>query len=159
MEQIFDGIQRPLKTIAKLAGDVFIPRGVDVHALDGSRVFEFNPTKIKVCQLISSLPSATRCLTRDKPVGFESGTVLQQEVQCLSIHTCGQETGMTAGGLAWRAAHGDKSRAVRLLRTVSSGSAGAQSTVSERGRAGRRPGDDGRHLRDSAPRTASWSTR
>lgn len=48
MEQIFDGIQRPLKTIAKLAGDVFIPRGVDVHALDGTKMWEFNPTGVKV---------------------------------------------------------------------------------------------------------------
>lgn len=47
MEQIFDGIQRPLKTIAKISGDVFIPRGVDVHALDGTKTWEFNPTKIK----------------------------------------------------------------------------------------------------------------
>lgn len=48
MEQIFDGIQRPLKTIAKISGDVFIPRGVDVHALDGTKSWEFNPTTVKV---------------------------------------------------------------------------------------------------------------
>ena len=48
MEQIFDGIQRPLKTIAKTSGDVFIPRGVDVHALDHKKSWEFNPTKFKV---------------------------------------------------------------------------------------------------------------
>mmetsp|Transcript_3883 Transcript_3883/g.11248 ORF Transcript_3883/g.11248 Transcript_3883/m.11248 type:complete len:614 (+) Transcript_3883:142-1983(+) len=48
MEQIFDGIQRPLKTIAKSSGDVFIPRGVDVHALDHHKQWEFNPTKYKV---------------------------------------------------------------------------------------------------------------
>ena len=47
MEQIFDGIQRPLKTIAKMSGDVFIPRGVDVHALDAKKMWEFNPTKLK----------------------------------------------------------------------------------------------------------------
>ena len=48
LEQIFDGIQRPLKTIAKTSGDVFIPRGVDVHALDHKKGWEFNPTKFKV---------------------------------------------------------------------------------------------------------------
>jgi V-type H+-transporting ATPase subunit A len=48
MEQIFDGIQRPLKTIAKSSGDVFIPRGVDVPALDHTKQWEFNPTKYKV---------------------------------------------------------------------------------------------------------------
>ncbi|CAA7056706.1 unnamed protein product [Microthlaspi erraticum] len=31
---IFDGIQRPLKTIARISGDVYIPRGVSVPALD-----------------------------------------------------------------------------------------------------------------------------
>ena len=46
---IFDGIQRPLKAIAKASGDVFIPRGVDVPALDRSASWEFEPGKIKVC--------------------------------------------------------------------------------------------------------------
>lgn len=52
MEQIFDGIQRPLKTIAKSSGDVFIPRGVDVHALDHHKQWEFNPTKYKVWRIV-----------------------------------------------------------------------------------------------------------
>ena len=43
--QIFDGIQRPLRTIAAVSGDVFIPRGVDVPALDRGIAWEFNPTK------------------------------------------------------------------------------------------------------------------
>lgn len=41
---IFDGIQRPLKDIAKLAGDCFIPRGVAVTSLDTVKQWEFNPT-------------------------------------------------------------------------------------------------------------------
>jgi len=46
---IFDGIQRPLKAIALSSGDVFIPRGVDVPALDRKKQYEFNPRKgIKV---------------------------------------------------------------------------------------------------------------
>lgn len=32
--EIFDGIQRPLQSIAKVSSSVFIPRGVDVPALD-----------------------------------------------------------------------------------------------------------------------------
>ncbi|PSS07234.1 V-type proton ATPase catalytic subunit A like [Actinidia chinensis var. chinensis] len=40
---IFDGIQRPLKTIAKLSGDVYIPRGVSVPALDKDILWEFQP--------------------------------------------------------------------------------------------------------------------
>lgn len=45
---IFDGIQRPLKTIAQASGDCFIPRGVNVPALDPSRQWEFHPTGFKV---------------------------------------------------------------------------------------------------------------
>lgn len=45
---IFDGIQRPLKAIALSSGDVFIPRGVDVPALDRKAAYEFNPRKFKV---------------------------------------------------------------------------------------------------------------
>lgn len=45
---IFDGIQRPLKAIARASGDVFIPRGVDVPALDRSASWEFEPGRIKV---------------------------------------------------------------------------------------------------------------
>ncbi|KAF3640967.1 V-type proton ATPase catalytic subunit A [Capsicum annuum] len=43
---IFDGIQRPLKTIAKRSGDVYIPRGVSVPALDKDILWEFQPKKI-----------------------------------------------------------------------------------------------------------------
>lgn len=45
---IFDGIQRPLKAIALSSGDCFIPRGVDVPALDRKKQWEFNPGKVKV---------------------------------------------------------------------------------------------------------------
>ncbi|KAL0734462.1 hypothetical protein Bca4012_010672 [Brassica carinata] len=38
---IFDGIQRSLKTIAKRSGDVYIPRGVSVPALDKDCLWEF----------------------------------------------------------------------------------------------------------------------
>lgn len=45
---IFDGIQRPLKTIAVQSGDVFIPRGVNVPALDIVKTWEFHPRNFKV---------------------------------------------------------------------------------------------------------------
>jgi V-type H+-transporting ATPase subunit A len=45
---IFDGIQRPLKAIAQRSGDVFIPRGVAVPALDENASWEFAPTSFKV---------------------------------------------------------------------------------------------------------------
>ena len=48
MQNIFDGIQRPLKTIAETSGDCFIPRGVNVPALDVVKTWEFTPTDFKV---------------------------------------------------------------------------------------------------------------
>lgn len=42
MGNIFDGIQRPLKTIAEVCGDCFIPRGINVPALDLKHAWEFN---------------------------------------------------------------------------------------------------------------------
>ncbi|MGB1110152.1 MAG: V-type ATP synthase subunit A, partial [Gammaproteobacteria bacterium] len=39
---IFDGVQRPLKEMAALAGD-YIPRGLSVNALDRDRKWEFQP--------------------------------------------------------------------------------------------------------------------
>ena len=44
IEGMFDGIQRPLKAIAEIAGD-FITRGIDVPALDRKKVWHFTPTK------------------------------------------------------------------------------------------------------------------
>lgn len=49
MGNIFDGIQRPLKQIAVDSASCFIPRGVDVPALDRSLQWEFQPTQFKVC--------------------------------------------------------------------------------------------------------------
>ena len=48
MGTIFDGIQRPLKDIAVSSGSCFIPRGVDVPALDRSKLWEFNPADYKI---------------------------------------------------------------------------------------------------------------
>jgi len=45
---IFDGIQRPLQTIAHACGDCFIPRGVNVPALDPKATWEFVPGSFKV---------------------------------------------------------------------------------------------------------------
>jgi len=58
---IFDGIQRPLKAIALSSGDCFIPRGVDVPALDRKKQWEFNPGKVKVCyQLMVATPHTAK---------------------------------------------------------------------------------------------------
>mmetsp|Transcript_51650 Transcript_51650/g.121245 ORF Transcript_51650/g.121245 Transcript_51650/m.121245 type:complete len:610 (-) Transcript_51650:156-1985(-) len=44
MNQIFDGIQRPLEVIVKQSGTVFIPRGIDVKALDMEKTWPFRPS-------------------------------------------------------------------------------------------------------------------
>ena len=43
MGRIYDGIQRPLEVIQKEAGTVFIPRGIDVIALDMDKLWSFTP--------------------------------------------------------------------------------------------------------------------
>jgi len=45
MDNIFDGIQRPLGTIAKVVGDVFIPRGVNLPNLDRETIWDFKASK------------------------------------------------------------------------------------------------------------------
>ena len=57
LSTIFDGIQRPLKQIAINSGDVFIPRGVDVPALDRKKAYEFKPSKVKVSCLRKPMPA------------------------------------------------------------------------------------------------------
>lgn len=43
VDNIFDGIQRPLESIAKLSQDVYVPRGVDVPSLSRDRRWQFQP--------------------------------------------------------------------------------------------------------------------
>jgi len=43
MDTIFDGIQRPLKTIYDESGSCFIPRGVEIAALDPVKQWQFTP--------------------------------------------------------------------------------------------------------------------
>jgi len=44
LNNIFDGIQRPLKAIHDKSNSVFIPRGIFVNSLDMVKEFEFTPT-------------------------------------------------------------------------------------------------------------------
>ncbi|KAH8739939.1 vacuolar ATP synthase subunit A [Cryptosporidium ryanae] len=43
LDNIFDGIQRPLRFIAESTKDMFIPRGVDVTSLDHNKLWDFKP--------------------------------------------------------------------------------------------------------------------
>lgn len=45
MGSIFDGIQRPLKDINDMTQSIYIPRGVNIGALNRDLKWEFNPSK------------------------------------------------------------------------------------------------------------------
>merc|ERR1712176_891844 len=53
LDGIYDGIQRPLERIQKIANSVFIPRGVDVPNLDREKQWPFTPQNVKVGDLIT----------------------------------------------------------------------------------------------------------
>jgi len=48
METIYDGIQRPLKGIADDAESIYIPRGINLPALDRKKKWDFTPGSLKV---------------------------------------------------------------------------------------------------------------
>lgn len=48
MDNIYDGIQRPLETIATETETIYIPRGVNTNALDRQKVWHFVPSGVKV---------------------------------------------------------------------------------------------------------------
>lgn len=52
MDNIFDGIQRPLQDISRLSDSIYIPRGINVNALDRDKAWDFTPLK-KEGELIS----------------------------------------------------------------------------------------------------------
>lgn len=50
MGSIFDGIQRPLKDINDITQSIYIPRGVNIGALNRDLKWEFSPGKsLRVC--------------------------------------------------------------------------------------------------------------
>ncbi|KAI4209575.1 MAG: hypothetical protein LQ351_007519 [Letrouitia transgressa] len=48
METIYDGIQRPLKSISKAAASIYIPRGISVPSLDREVKWDFQPGELKI---------------------------------------------------------------------------------------------------------------
>jgi len=52
MNTIFDGIQRPLETIANESQDVYVPRGVSVQSLDPVKLWAFTPLNFREGQSI-----------------------------------------------------------------------------------------------------------
>jgi len=54
LTQIFDGIQRPLETIAQVTKSVYVPKGIDVPALDSKKLWDFVPNaNMKVGKIIT----------------------------------------------------------------------------------------------------------
>ncbi|XP_066581269.1 V-type proton ATPase catalytic subunit A-like [Prorops nasuta] len=50
---IFDGIQRPLKTISELSNSIFIPKGMNVSSISKSICWEFQPTNMRIGRCIT----------------------------------------------------------------------------------------------------------
>jgi len=53
MSNIYDGIQRPLKSIADISESIYIPRGINTTALDREMKWDFTPTDYKVGDHVS----------------------------------------------------------------------------------------------------------
>lgn len=53
MGSIFDGIQRPLKTIYDMTSGVYIPRGITIPELDMKKQWDFKPINFKVGQKVT----------------------------------------------------------------------------------------------------------
>ncbi|CCF51103.1 hypothetical protein NDA11_004167 [Ustilago hordei] len=53
MENIYDGIQRPLEGIMKKSGGIYIPRGINTQALDRQLSWDFTPGQLKLGDHIS----------------------------------------------------------------------------------------------------------
>ncbi|MHA2331497.1 MAG: hypothetical protein ACXAEU_05680 [Candidatus Hodarchaeales archaeon] len=84
IEQIYDGIQRPLPLVVEETGD-FIKRGVTVSPLDKTREFEFTPTakpgdEVHAGQIIGTTPE-TPLITHKilVPPDIEKGVVKKVE--------------------------------------------------------------------------------
>ncbi len=84
MGNIFDGIQRPLKQIAVDSASCFIPRGVDVPALDRSLQWEFEPTQFKVGRARRKVDGAlsSGVLLWDSSLGAEQGRAARLARHC-----------------------------------------------------------------------------
>ncbi|PWA71575.1 V-type proton ATPase catalytic subunit A [Artemisia annua] len=76
--QLFgSGTSRPLKTIARISGDVYIPRGVSAPALDNDILWEFQPKKV------GSLTQCNLPLLKPKRSQVMDGVLSQaQEMLC-----------------------------------------------------------------------------
>lgn len=61
LRNIFDGIQRPLEKIAYATKSVFVPKGVEIPSLDINKLWDFEPSNIKVGSIVSGGDIIGRC--------------------------------------------------------------------------------------------------
>lgn len=60
LDNIFDGIQRPLERIAQIAQSVFVPKGVDVPALDHKKLWHYVPRpEVQVGDILTGRSSSS----------------------------------------------------------------------------------------------------
>jgi V-type H+-transporting ATPase subunit A len=53
LNNIFDGIQRPLETIGQITGGVYIPRGLVVSSLDHKKLWKFVPADVTIGAIVT----------------------------------------------------------------------------------------------------------
>ncbi|XP_034665999.1 V-type proton ATPase catalytic subunit A-like [Drosophila subobscura] len=53
MGSIFDGIQRPLRTINEITQSIYVPKGIDVPSLPRNVSYSFTPEKLRIDDLIT----------------------------------------------------------------------------------------------------------
>lgn len=94
MGSIFDGIQRPLKDINDMTQSIYIPRGVNIGALNRDLKWEFNPSKsLRVGDLLPSARSAralvglTLLISARLAVTSQEGTSTAWSLKTLSSST------------------------------------------------------------------------
>ncbi|XP_049852227.1 uncharacterized protein LOC126329983 [Schistocerca gregaria] len=89
LDNIFDGIQRPLDVIRAKSESIYIPRGIHVNALDREKKWRFVPGEVQVGDLVSA--------------GDIVGTVLENTLITHKIMVPYK----TVGRITWIAAEGE----------------------------------------------------
>ncbi|KAH8413302.1 hypothetical protein KR009_009959, partial [Drosophila setifemur] len=89
MGSIFDGIQRPLRSIHKMTNSIYVPKGIDVPCLPRDIMYSFTPKPIKEGEMVSG--------------GLIYGTVVENTLMLHKLMLAPR----TQGRLKWLAPAGD----------------------------------------------------
>ena len=102
LSNIYDGIQRPLKAIAKSSGDVFIPRGVSIAALDRSKTWEWSPKRKVKAPLSCDLALFSGVVVLVVPPSRRLLVRVSSTPVCAEAEACFDLTGTAA---SWQLTH------------------------------------------------------